>query len=120
MRDHQAQGPRLNATQRQMDLVDQANNWKTPHGMGNIDASGKKGGAGGGEFAKQVNNWNTPTEQDAKHATNSPAQLERGVALVVDALNWPTPNASDTKGTGFERGNLGLRKTVQLWNPDEE
>lgn len=32
--------------------------WKTPHGMGGMDASGKHGGAGGGEFAKQANEWN--------------------------------------------------------------
>jgi hypothetical protein len=41
-------------------LRNQAATWKTPHGMANMDASGKHGGAGGGEFAKQANNWPTP------------------------------------------------------------
>lgn len=32
-------------------------NWKTPHGMSNRDFRGKVGGCGGGEFAKQANQW---------------------------------------------------------------
>ena len=32
--------------------------WKTPHGAGNVDYSGKMGG--GGEFHKQAVNWQTP------------------------------------------------------------
>jgi len=39
------------------DLVAQTDNWKTPHGMSNRDFRGKVGGCGGGEFAKQANNW---------------------------------------------------------------
>jgi hypothetical protein len=65
-RDHHAQGPRLDADQRQVCLVDRAVEfWKTPHGMANMDASGKHGGAGGGEFAKQANNWTTPQAHDS-------------------------------------------------------
>lgn len=65
-RDDHKQGPRLDAKQRQTTLVDQVeDHWKTPHGMGNIDASGKHGGAGGGEFAKQVNAWTTPQAHDS-------------------------------------------------------
>lgn len=41
-------------------IEDQVVVWKTPHGMGNLDATGKRGGSGGGEFAKQANNWTTP------------------------------------------------------------
>jgi hypothetical protein len=39
-------------------LAEEAKNWKTPHGFQNTDAKGKTGG--GGEFAKQVINWQTP------------------------------------------------------------
>lgn len=38
-------------------LTAQAHHWNTPHGQGNRDASGKVGGSGGGEFAKQVNSF---------------------------------------------------------------
>src|SRR5882672_260027 len=34
--------------------------WQTPHGMSNTDFRGKVGGCGGGEFAKQANQWQTP------------------------------------------------------------
>jgi hypothetical protein len=55
-RDHHAQGPRLNADQRQITLVDQAQSmWLTPAGMTGMDATGKPGA--GGEFAKQATNW---------------------------------------------------------------
>jgi DNA (cytosine-5)-methyltransferase 1 len=36
--------------------------WNTPHGMGNVDKGGKRGGAGGGEFAKQVTQWSLNSE----------------------------------------------------------
>lgn len=50
-----------------MTLCDQAEqaHWKTPHGMGNLDASGKHGGSGGGEFAKQATKWTTPQAHDS-------------------------------------------------------
>jgi hypothetical protein len=35
----------------------------------NQDASGKMGGSGGGEFAKEVNNWMSPSAGDAKGRT---------------------------------------------------
>lgn len=41
-------------------LTGAAKTWLTPHGMANEDRTGKKGGAGGGEFALQANNWQTP------------------------------------------------------------
>lgn len=50
------------------DLSGQAHHWKTPHGMGGIDASGKHGSAGGGEFAKQVNNWPTPDSNTSTYS----------------------------------------------------
>jgi len=41
-------------------IAEQAEHWKTPHGMSNPDHKGKVGGCGGGEFAKQANHWQTP------------------------------------------------------------
>ena len=47
-------------------LAGQVKLWKTPHGMGNTDASGKMGGAGGGEFAKQATHWATPSSTEIR------------------------------------------------------
>jgi hypothetical protein len=44
----------------QITIAEQAEHWITPHGMSNQDFRGKVGGCGGGEFAKQANNWQTP------------------------------------------------------------
>ena len=44
----------------QVTIAEQAEHWKTPHGMSNVDFRGKVGGCGGGEFAKQANQWQTP------------------------------------------------------------
>ena len=38
-------------------LNEQAVMWHTPHGMGNIDQTGKRAGAGGGELGLQANLW---------------------------------------------------------------
>jgi hypothetical protein len=76
--------------------------WKTPHGMGNIDASGKHGGSGGGEFAKQANNWTTPQAHDS--GGGDPERVRRkgtehGCAnLADDVTKWPTPDASMANG----------------------
>ena len=42
--------------------------WKTPHGMAGTDRNGKRGGAGGGEFAKQANTWASPQSRDYRSA----------------------------------------------------
>jgi hypothetical protein len=45
-------------------LTGQTRFWKTPHGQGNRDATGKAGGAGGGEFSKQANGFQlSPQDQ---------------------------------------------------------
>lgn len=59
-----------------IDLQTEAKLWNTPHGMGNTDRTGKLGGAGGGEFAKQANQWPTPAGRDVK-GTNDPSHLDR-------------------------------------------
>ncbi len=73
-------------------LRNQAATWKTPHGMANIDANGKHGGAGGGEFAKQANAWTTPQAHDS--GGGSPERVRRkgtehGCAnLADDVTKW--------------------------------
>ena len=75
--------------------------WQTPHGMANTDKTGKKGGAGGGEFALQANNWGTP-----RVTTNSgipcPEHTGKGSRLEDQAalMAWPTPMQQDSESAG--------------------
>lgn len=57
--------------------------------MGGMDANGKHGGAGGGEFAKQANNWPTPRAEEKQQQNSEDA----GMALSKAAPLWPTPDA---------------------------
>lgn len=84
-------------------------NWKTPHGMAGIDHTGKIGG--GGEFAKQVEQWATPQARDEKSPDSPDSQnyarkLEAGwtIDLNSQAGAWPTPCARDHKGANAEAG----------------
>jgi hypothetical protein len=83
--------------------------WHTPHGMAGIDATGKHGGAGGGEFAKQANQWKTPNANDG-----GSEETHRGVGtrvkLLGQANNWPTPDARDSQPEGLEAGLRRLEK----------
>jgi len=56
-------------------LPAQATNWKTPHGCGNIDKTGKMGA--GGEFAKQATHWPTPAARDHKSGEASPETMNK-------------------------------------------
>lgn len=83
--------------------------WKTPHGLGGRDSTGKAGGAGGGEFAKQANQWATPNARDDKNpgSPDGPrAQRKAELGYTVDlndqAAMWGTPRAEEWKGTGPE------------------
>jgi site-specific DNA-cytosine methylase len=76
--------------------ADGAETWKTPHGMGGMDASGKHGGSGGGEFAKQATNWTTPQAHDS--GGGNPDRVRR-------------------KGT--EHGCANLADDVTKWAMDE-
>lgn len=76
--------------------------WKTPHGMGNEDATGKMGGAGGGEFAKQANLWPSPAAGDDQRDRCSDRVQETKAArpdsssdLPVVARLWGTPISCD-------------------------
>jgi hypothetical protein len=63
--------------------------------------------------------WPTPTAQDAKHATNSPAQLMRHEGnLVVNALTWPTANAHDGRRPGSDETSTqgaNLKRDAERW-----
>jgi hypothetical protein len=56
-------------------LNEQAVMWHTPHGMGNLDQSGKRAGAGGGELALQANLWDSPT-YSAESSPQVPAKRD--------------------------------------------
>lgn len=73
-------------------LEDQAFMWKTPHGQGNMDSSGKMGGSGGGEFAKQAQNWSTPrAEERLQHNSQDQGQaLSAQVESFQSLLQDPT------------------------------
>lgn len=81
------------------DLVSQTDSWKTPHGMSNRDFRGKVGGCGGGEFAKQANQWQTPAT-DSFRSRGGDRKDEQG--LDQQARMFPTPRTTDAK-TGTRR-----------------
>lgn len=78
-------GIMLNSDQR---LRNQAATWKTPHGMGNLNASGKHGGSGGGEFGKQAMNWPTPYASDGQRGGDGYTAAATGQDLVRDVREW--------------------------------
>lgn len=124
-------------------LEDQAEKfWNTPHGMAGVDASGKHGGAGGGEFAKQANRWPTPDANAMNDGEDPAVWRERqmrlretvnngngaGVPLAVAAAEfWTTPQAHDSGGgnpdrvrrRGTEHGCANLADDMTKWNADE-
>ena len=109
--------------------------WKTPHGMSGMDASGKRGGPGGGEFAKQANNWTTPQAHDS--AGGNPDRVRRkgtehGCANLADDVTlWPTPDASASSGGRMSADPMaktrpnGTKKAItindaaQAWKADD-
>ena len=74
-------------------LDGQARLWKIPHGMGNLDAEGKAGGAGGGEFAKQANRFSLPAPQTSMLGGKSSKSTRRLNPL------WITPRTANIKGS---------------------
>lgn len=57
-------------------LKAEAHNWPTPHGMANVDASGKRAG-GGGEFAKVATRWPSPVAADGRSGKAGEATLAK-------------------------------------------
>lgn len=89
--------------------------WKTPHGMGNEDFRGKKGGAGGGEFALQANNWQPPAT-DSFRSRGGERKDEMG--LDQQARMFPTPASRDyrTPNKRSFQERSGTTKGEQLQN----
>lgn len=89
----------------QVDLDGQVSNWPTPDGgMSNEDKTGKVGGAGGGEFAKQANQWATPRGMDR---APSNVEMENGDPkhrLECQVQLWPNPRAEDSESAGRRHG----------------
>ncbi len=73
-------------------LGNQASFWKTPFGQGNVDKSGKPGGAGDGEFSKQATNWATPRAEDSESCGNHPGAQD---SLTGQTFLW-APSGSDS------------------------
>ena len=99
--DGEKGGPNQRGSSGDLMFPSAASQWKTPHGMGNVDASGKAGGAGGGEFAKQANQWRTPSagHPDKGGPQNPEKRLVGGhtMDLQDQVTTWPTPSARDHK-----------------------
>lgn len=70
-----------------IDLQTEVKLWHTPHGMGNTDSTGKLGGAGGGEFAKQANAFSADTPSITNCSENTDAQT-------ASEKVWPTPETT--------------------------
>jgi len=78
--------------------------WSTPHGMGGRDSTGKAGGSGGGEFAKQANQW--PTPKAITGGANSKREERSGAGgpdLQETAAHWQTPAADSFRSRGGDR-----------------
>jgi DNA (cytosine-5)-methyltransferase 1 len=72
--------------------------------MGGKDATGKSGGAGGGEFAKQANQWSTPKAFDARNCERKTPNTTDGCrSLANDLAHWQTPAADSFRSRGGDR-----------------
>ncbi len=111
------------------DLKEQAEHWKTLHGMGTQGFRGKKSGAGG-EFAKQANQWSCteyPATADAplsEPLTTSAPDAELSTAGTQTKSNqatnegtfWGTPNAHErTQSPRDVASGIQLAKQANNW-----
>lgn len=99
--------------------------WKTPHGMGSIDHSGKQGS--GGEFHKQVMMWSTPrTITGGGESAQRKKELGRTESgrgdlqsqIQQQARTFPTPAARDYRSPNKRsyQERSGTTKGEQLSN----
>ena len=106
----------------QVTIAEQAEHWLTPHGMANEDKSGKKGGAGGGEFALQANNWPTPNSNPSGPNNSTTRENSRIAQRLTDqclesrAQDFPssppapqTPDGPQSSETATSRRRLNPR-----------
>jgi hypothetical protein len=90
-------------------------NWKTPHGMAGIDATGKRGGPGG-EFAKQANQWTSPRASDPQTGHHySEAMTGKSLSMDVNQGLWQTPATDSFRSRGGDRKDeMGLDQQARL------
>lgn len=79
-----------------LDLRTTVGQWMTPHGMSGMDKTGKVGG--GGEFAKQAQNWGTPTARDHKDGSTTLENTPENGLLGRQVLNFSHPVLSAIDG----------------------
>jgi len=90
----------------QVTIAEQAENWNTPHGMSNRDFRGKTGGCGGGEFAKQANQWPTPLERDFRSGETI-AEYGNSRPLNESVVNWTPHNTREHDSDNSDSTYLG-------------
>ncbi len=106
----------VGATEREPLLPKQAERWKTPHGMANTDATGKVGGAGGGEFALQANNWPTPAARDHKSGEASQETMDSNARPLNEVACHSSLLAPPTSTPGGE-SSINTQNSPPLWQP---
>ena len=93
-----------------------AKNWKTPHGMAGVDHTGKAGA--GGEFAKQVEAWQTPAAENFR-SRGGDRKDEPG--LDRQAKLWRTPDAPSSGGVRTHTTSAGkghqttIAEQAEIW-----
>lgn len=89
--------------------------WLTPFGMSGIEAETGKVGAGG-EFAKQVHQWQTPTTMAAKGVEYQRQPDGSNLAILSgQAQQWATPDANALERTNrSDSPNAKVRPTLAL------
>jgi len=91
--------------------------------MANTDKTGKKGGAGGGEFALQANQWHTPSTCDrGPESKESKATLSKNARPLNEAaeMNFPSSlpaPATEPPGQPSSQGGLDSHR---LWSMPRE
>lgn len=103
--------------ERGQNIREAASTWMTPHGMGEIDSTGKLGA--GGEFAKQATHWMTPRATDGSKGGPNQAGSKGDLMLPSMAAQWPTPKASELDRGVCEseanRRSPALQQIVSSW-----
>lgn len=97
-------------------LTGLAQGWPTPFGMAGVDATGKAGQ--GGEFAKAVERWATPTQANHGPGADQSETQDGSQSLVGQTETWPTPASRDYRSPNAvpERDRGGGSKGEQLQN----
>lgn len=98
-RDYHAGGPRLDAKQRQVCLVDQVGTWPTARSEDGESAGNHPGATD--SLTGATRTWTTPT------ATERSGQGERNSALTLDVKNWKTPHGMSNRDSKGKVGGAG-------------